>query len=337
MNWSHSSKLALVTVAVLVLVATVGVASAVSVGQEDAPDESEVGTSATVTVELQDLFADASSWAVDGQTELQDAQWTIELYQGETLLNTYESSGEQPEPVSLEESSTDADRVVVQISGTTPGEPSYSYEEPATFVGGEVVQVIGGGDEVNYLSELEIHHYTTGDPGSQEARTALDDADTAIQSASDDGDDVSDAQSTFDDAVSAYNDAEFSNAVSLAEDAQSQAESSSGSGSDGSGSDGSGDGSSGSDGGSSDGTTDDGSGDGSGSGDTNQSDSGGNSTQDDADDGNATDDGSSDSDDGGLLWPILYGLFGLLILGGILGGVYWYQQQSQGPNRDPLG
>ncbi|GAB3682310.1 hypothetical protein GCM10028857_07910 [Salinarchaeum chitinilyticum] len=329
MNWSHSSRLALVAVALLVLVATVGVASAVSVSQESAPEQSEVGTSATVTIELQDLFADASSWQVNGITDLEDAQWTIELYQGDTLLDTYESSGEQPEPVALEESTTNADRVVVKITGTTPSVSSYSYENPATFEVGEVVQVIGGGDQVNKLSELQIHHYTTGDPGSQEARTALDDASAAIQSAADDGNDVSDAQSTFDEAVSAYNEGSFADAVSLAEEAQSQASSS------GSGSDGSGDGAGGSDGSGSDGSTD-GSGDGSGSGDSNQTDPGGNTTQDGADGGNGSD-GSSNSDDGGLLWPILYGLFGLVILGGILGGVYWYQQQSQGPNRDPLG
>ncbi|WP_248515711.1 DUF4398 domain-containing protein [Salinarchaeum laminariae] len=331
MSWSHSSKLGLVAVAVLVLVATVGVASAVSVTQEDAPEEAEVGDSVTITVELGELFTSESAWQLNGQTELQNAQWTIELYQGDTLLNTHESSGDQPDPVTLEESSTDADRVVVKISGTTPEVSSYSYEEPATFKGGEIVQVIGNGEEVNYLSEHQVHHFTSADPGSKEARTALNDADAAIQSASDDGADVSDAESSFDEAVTAYDNAEFTNAVSLAEEAQSQAESSGSGGSDG--------GSSTDDGSSTDGSSDGTSGDGSTDGTSaDGADSGGNTSQNGDDSGNASSDGGSDdSDDGGLLWPILYGVFGLLILGGILGGVYWYQQQSQGPNRDPLG
>lgn len=322
MSWSHSSRLGLVAVAVLVLVASVGVASAVSVTQDDAPDEAEVGEEVTVTVELQDLFDEESSWEINGQTELDDAQWTIELYQGDELQNTHESSGEQPDSVLLEEGVTDADRVVVTITGTSPEVSSYSYEEPATFLA-EVVQVVEGGSDVNELSQHDIHHYTTGDPGSQEARTALDDADAAIQSAADDGEDVSDAESTFEDAVAEYDSEEFANAVSLAEDAESQAQPS----------DSDGDGSSDDDGSTGDdGTSDDSSDD--GSGDTNDTDAGGNDTED-GDAQNAS--SGDDSDDGGLLWPVLYGLFGLLILGGILGGVYWYQQQSQGPSRDPLG
>jgi len=335
MSWSHSSKLGLVALSLLVLFATAGVASAVSVADEQAPEEAEVGEEVTVTVELQDLFSQESSWELNGRTELQNAQWTIELYQGGELVGTRESSGEQPDPVLLEEGVTDADRVVVTITGTAPEVGEYSYEEPATFRAGEVVQVVDGGSNVNYLSELDVHHYTTGDPGSQEARTALDDANAAIQSVADSGTDTSEAESTFDDAVSAYNGEDFANAVSLAEEAESQAQSSDDGSDGGSSDDGTSDGN----------TTDDGS-TSTDSGDANSTDDG-STAEPSSDDGSATDsstDGgtteASDSggdDDGGLLWILLYGLLGLLILGAVGGGILWYQNKQQGPSRDPLG
>lgn len=323
MSWSRSSKLGLVLLSVLVLFAAVGVASAVSVEDEQAPEEAEVSEEVTVTVELQDLFAQESSWNLNGQTQLQDAQWTIELYQGDELLDTRESSGNQPDQILFEEGVTDADRVVVTITGTVPGVTDveggeYTYEERETFLAGEVVQIVDG--DVNRLSQLNTHHYTAE---SREARTALDDADDAIQSASTD---TSDAESTFDEAVTAYNDGNFDEAVSLAEDAQSQAQSSSDGSDDGSSDDGSTE--DGSDGDS----TDDGSSDGSDDGSTTND-----STQDGSD-GNASAESSSDGgDDGGILWILLYALLGLLILGAVGGGIYWYQQQQQGPNRDPLG
>jgi len=336
MSWSHSSKLGLVALCVLVI-AAVGVASAVSVTSEQAPEEAEVGQNVTIQVELQDLYAESSSWNFDGQTVLGNATWTIEEYQGSTQVDTHTFQGQSPPngEVTIDQSASDApDRLVVEVTGTVPSVESYSYENPATFLGAELVRVASDGSGFNTITEYQIHHYTTGNPGSQSARTALDDARATIDAAASNGTDVSEAESTFDDAVTAYDGGNFADAVSLADEAESQV-GSSGSGSDGGSTDGGS-----TDGGSSDGGSTDGS-------STTDSDTTGSDTGDQSgSDGSTTGDGSqesdgnsssSDSDDGGLLMPILYAMLGATILGVIVGGVYWYQQQNQGPNRDPLG
>ncbi|AGM99975.1 hypothetical protein L593_00105 [Salinarchaeum sp. Harcht-Bsk1] len=336
MSWSRSSKLGLAVLLLFVL-AAVGVASAVSVTPEQAPEEAEVGQNVTIQVELQDLYAESSSWNFDGQTVLENATWTVEEYQGSNQVDTHTFQGQSPPngEVTIDQSASDApDRLVVEISGTVPIVDSYSYENPATFLGAELVRVASDGSGFTTIQEYQIHHYTTDDPGSAEARTALDDARSTIDAAASDGSDVSEAESTFDDAVSAYDSGNFADAVSLAEESASQAESSSSDG--GSGSDDSGSSDDGStDGGSTNGTDTTGgdTGDQSGS-DGSQTDSSQTSDGGQDADGNSS---SNDSDDGGLLMPILYALLGALILGVIVGGFYWYQQQNQGPNRDPLG
>lgn len=339
MSWSRSSRLGLAALLLLALVAAVGVASAVSVTGEQAPEAADVGQDVTVTVNLTDLFAQQSSWQLNGQTELETAQWTVELYEGDSRIDTRESSGDQPSAVYLEDGVTDADRIVVTITGTAPEVNTFNYSDPVTFLAGEVVQITDGGNDPNFLSQQRTRLYEPGDPGSREARSALDDANATIQSAAGGGADVSEARSTFQDAVSAYNSGNFDEAVSLADEAASQAESA-GSGSDDGGSS---DGGGSTDGGSTDGsgsdtggsTSDGGQSDGSESGDGNRSDADDGNGSDGADGGNASSSGGSD--DGGLLMPILYGLLGLLILGAVGGGLYWYQQQNKGPSRDPLG
>lgn len=351
MSWSHSSKIGLLAVSVVLLIAAVGVASAVSVTTEQAPEEAEVGEDVTVNVELQDVFEEESSWEINGQTELQDAEWTIELYHDGERVDTRESSGEQPEPVYLEDGITETDRAVVTVEGSAPELSNASYDDPATFLGGEVAQVPSEGDS-EVLSQQRVRLYSED---SRDARSSLEGANETIESAAAGGAGVSSAESTFQDAVAAYDDGEFADAISLAEDAESQAQDgSSGDGEDGS-SDGSGDGSTddGTDGTSDGGSSDDG-GDSSGS-DASGSDSsnddgtadGGSANDETAGDGSADSDAEttesdgdsddSDGDGGGLLGIVLYGLLGLLILGAVGGGIYWYQQRQQGPNRDPLG
>jgi|GEM_PF-561033 len=335
MSWSRSSKLGLAVLLVVGIAATVGVASAVSVTQADVPAEAEAGQEITVSAELGELYTDNQEWQLDGQTELENANWTIELSQGDTVVATETFRRDSPEPVTINQSAEEApDSARVEVTGTVPQPDTFGYQDPPTFLGLEVAAVSAGGEDVSIIERWEIQQVASGDPGSQEARTALDSARDAIDTAQSEGRDVSDAQSDFDQAVQAFEAGNFQFAVDLAQSADDAASADTTDGStDGSDSGGTTDGSDtggttdGSDSGdSTDGTTSDGASDGADSG-----------AETDGSDGNSTGSEDGDGDDDGGIFPILlYVLLGIVILAAVGGGVYYYQQQ-QGPSRDPLG
>lgn len=307
MNSSHSSELALLA-AVLVLLAGAAVAGAVTVDSANAPEESAVGDEVTVEASLTNLYAESSSWTLGGSTELEDATWTIEAYQDGTSSGTNTVDGSELPTTELDENADQSyDRIDVSVTGTVPQVGNYAAEEPDQFLGMELAR----NDEA--IDSWTVDQYAEGDPGSRAARTALDDARAAIDQASSDGDDVSAAESTWEDGVAAYDEGDWGEAVSMAEEAESQLED---------------DGSAGANDDSDDGGNSDGDGDGASEGGTD-------GASDDGTDESA-DDGSNDDGGIGALTLFFYAL-GIAVLVGVVGGAIYLHQQRQGPGRDPLG
>jgi len=322
MSWNHSSRLTLVVAIVLLAFAAAGVASAFTVTQEDVPQSAEVESEITVVVEFEDLYANQSTWNLEGSTHLEDATWTVEYLQRDEVVDTQEHSGGVFNQGPIDESNRNAPTSIrVEVTGTVPAIDEYSYAENDTFRGMDLLQIYDDGTDWTVVGDWFVHHYSAD---SRDARQALDAANATIQSERDAGTDVSTAESTFEDAVSAYDAGDLDEAASLADQAEQEAQ----------------DGASASD---ADGEGNQSDGDGSDTDGSQETDSGGDQdggeSADSADDGDSTDDsgeqagGDSDDGGGGLLSIVL----ALLLLGLLGGGGFWYYQQQQGPSRDPLG
>lgn len=322
MSWNLSSRRALAAVVVLGLLAAVGVAGAVSVAHVDAPDEAEVNSTVTAVVELDDLYANESEWELEGFTHLRNATWTVEHYQRDSLEATEEYDGTSFIHGPIDQRDSDApDLIRVEVTGEVPVPDEHVYGENETFTAIDLLQVYDDGVEWNVIDTWEAVHYSQA---SRDAEAALDAANATIEEEREAGSDVSEAESTFSDAVSAYESGDHDQAISLAEDAEQQAQEGA-SDSDGGGEDG--DGTDGDDGGASSSDADDG-----GGSSDDGSDDGGDATDDGASAGESGDD-DSDDDGGGLLSIVI----GVVVLGLLAGGGYWYAQQQKGPSRDPLG
>lgn len=264
MSWNRCSRLGLVVLCVA-LIAAGGVASAVSVANEDVQEEAQPGDEITVSIELEELYTDNEQWELGGQTDLQTATWTVTQYNDGNQVAQDEIAGGDLQGIGLDSSDSDApDTVTVEVTGIVPEPEEYSYPEQQTFLGIEVASIADGGDNFTVIDTWEVEQYEPGDPGSREAYAALQDADQAMEEADDVSDDI---QNTYDQAVASYEAGNWEFAVSLANDVVSQlggdpgsAESTDGGSSEGSttttGGDGSTDGTSGSTDGSSSTTTD---------------------------------------------------------------------------------
>lgn len=323
MSWNHSSRLALVGVLALVLFAAVGVASAITVTQEEVPESAEAGTTTTVAVQFEDLYANESTWELEGSTHLENPTWTVEYIQHDEVVATQEHSDSRFTQGPIDQSSRDAPSAIrVEVTGEVPAMDEYSYAENETFRGMDLLQIYDDGANWRLIDDWSVHHYSTD---SRAAREALDRADATIQSESEDGTDVSAAESTFEDAVAAYDDGDLDEATSLAEQAEQEAQDGEAASED--------DGSeSQDDGGASDGSDADGSQDDADSADG--TDAEGSDGSDGGSDGSEEAAGGDSDDEGGGLLSIV---LGLLVLGLLAGGGYWYYQRQQGPSRDPLG
>lgn len=338
MSWSHCSRPALAVAVVVCLFAAVGVAGAVTVVSEDVPEEAEVDTSVTATVELEDLYENESVWQLEGTTGLDDATWTVETYRQGEQLDTIEESGTRIILDEWEESDRDSPtRVVVEISGEVPPIEDYSYEEQETIQILGLVEVFDDGMDSWLIGDWRVPHTSQA---ATDARQAIESAEQTVEDERDAGTDVSQAESTLEDAITAYDDGDLDDAASLADDATDQAEEGASTNED---EDSTGDsdesGDDETDGAESDGGEADESGSaGSESDDesANDGDEGSDAnddTDESGDDGAGEADDGSDDDGGGLLSIVL----GVVVLGLLAGGGFWYYQQQQGPSRDPLG
>lgn len=217
MNLSRCSKLAVALVVVLAL--AVAPAAAVSI-DGNPPSAVESGEQQETTYEFTDLFENYEQWTLQVETELTDVTWQIV---------TYDNAGNQVDEATLtgQEASYQfdaADNVVraeVTIVGTTPSENawSWSYDPPQRITYAEFVQSQEGGAS-NTLETYSVRPYTAD---SQEARSAIEDAEAAIEDAQGSGAGVSGAESDLEDAIQFYNGGQFEQAASNAEDAESAA------------------------------------------------------------------------------------------------------------------
>ncbi|MCU4801242.1 tetratricopeptide repeat protein [Halobacteria archaeon HArc-gm2] len=199
---------------VAVLVAAVGPASALSLSSEGVPESSQVGEEIQVTYTIDDPFTDApNEWTLQGETELEDVRWTVTVLRAGTQVSQ-ETYTEQSFNHSLDVDDN-GDEVVVNLDGTTPAIENYTYSPEETYRVTSLDQRTGG--NVEELTNDSAHHYT-GD--SQEARNAIEDAETAIDEIG--GHD--EAETTLNRAITLYEAERFSDAVEAAEDAQEKAE-----------------------------------------------------------------------------------------------------------------
>jgi hypothetical protein len=222
-NWSRCFRAVVgLLVVTSLLAAAVAPAAAVSVAEEEAPEDGQVGARYTATVTLNELYRNPQleEWRLTGRTELVNVTWTVfiydqtgarvdqESYDGQNFTSSMLSAGAENAPAEVE----------VRVTGTVPRISSYSYDPAQSFQVARLNQARPGGAS-NEIGTWSATPYTSQ---SREARQALDAARSAIDSASVD---TSQAESTFTNAVDAYEAGNFNNAVSLAERAQSEVES----------------------------------------------------------------------------------------------------------------
>jgi hypothetical protein len=183
------------------------------------PTDAEVGSTVDVTVTVEDLYTNYSTWTLTGQTDLESVTWTVTTYHVDgTQLDRQEYTGESfGHGISTED---DVAEVTVRIQGTVPEWSNWSYDPAQSLVLAAFAETQQGGSETT-LHTAELRPYTED---SQAARTAIDDASDAIDDASEAGVDASEAESLLENAISAYDAGNFGNAQDLAEDAQNQAE-----------------------------------------------------------------------------------------------------------------
>lgn len=221
MNSSRYSELgAVLAVVTLLAVAAVPVA-AVSV-DGDAPGTAQVGEQQSTTFEVTEPFSDYEEWTLRAQTDLTEVTWQV---------TTFDNAGNQVSEETLTgqemtyqlQASSGVTRVEVGIEGTVPAESAFewSYDPEQTLTYASFEQTQEGGS-TNDLTAFEFRPYTSE---SQEARTAISDAESAISNAQSQGASVSGAEGDLEDAVEFYNTGNFEQAVSNAEEAESAANS----------------------------------------------------------------------------------------------------------------
>jgi hypothetical protein len=220
-NWNRSFRVVLA--AVIVLLAAIAPAAAVSVTDEDIPSEGEVGTQISATVTLEELYRNPQSeqWQLSGETGLTDVSWTVTFYdQTGSQVDIIEPTGQSFSGLEVAASSDTAE-VEVRITGTVPTVDSYSYDPAHEFLLMELTRGQAGGAS-NTIDSWQTHHYTAE---SDSTREAIDEAESAIEDAEASGATPSDAQANYEDAVAAYEEGSFGVATNLANRATEQANS----------------------------------------------------------------------------------------------------------------
>jgi hypothetical protein len=214
MNWTHSSRIAVLGVLLAVSLATAGTAAAITVSA-DAPDEAQVGEQVSMTVTIEQPFNDApGQWTLRGESELDDTSWTVTtIEQGRTIDTTEYGNATFEQDLDIESGAT---RVEVTVEGSAPEISRYSYDN--IEVENATVASIGRATSgnVNTFQSWDVHRFTED---SKEARQAISDAEAAAADVSD-----QEVQSTLDDAKAFYSNEEWQRAISNAENAEQQAE-----------------------------------------------------------------------------------------------------------------
>ena len=212
MSLIPSSKGTTALVALVIAMAAVGTAAAVTASDTSAPDEAQVGEEVSVSVTLSNLYSDNDEWTLRGTTQLTNVTgWEVTKVRpaGNT---TEEYTGQD----SFETGISNADNVtdvVVTITGDAPPVEEFQYDPPQRFEAAKLSQAVGQGEST--IETVQIHHYTNE---SQQALNAIQSADEAVS-----GTDNADAQSYLQNAIDFYETGNFDQAVSNAEQAEETA------------------------------------------------------------------------------------------------------------------
>lgn len=214
MSWSRCSKT--LVVALLVLTALAPAASAVTVEPSGTPQEAQVGSGVTTTFTFTELYTDYEEWTLNGETNATNVTWTVTQYdQAGNQISQQSYDGQSfDESVAL---SSDASKIEVKITATTPEVTNFSYEPPQKFLLAQFSQVREGGTSKT-LETYRVHHYTSE---SKPARQAIDEAAAAVE-----GSGSKQAQKNLEQAKQAYSRENFELATDLAGDAKQAAQSS---------------------------------------------------------------------------------------------------------------
>lgn len=217
---SNRSSRALVVVSAIVLVSgAIGVVGALSV---EAPSSAQVGTetNATVAFNQSDLYGggEYQDWTLRGETELANATWTVVGYNAaDTVVNrtTYPRDGGSgstfTHPVDID---NDVVRLEIVVEGTVPEVERYNYSDPQSFTIASFARLRGNSEDT--IRTVTVHHYTNE---SQQARTAIDQAQEAVNGSSNQN-----ARQDLEQAISFYNGGQFDEAIDAADQAQRAAE-----------------------------------------------------------------------------------------------------------------
>jgi len=213
MNSIPSSKGTALLVTLLIAMAAVGTAAAVSVEDTSAPEEAQAGQEVTVEVTLTDLYKPDGNWTLHGTTQLENVS-RLEIIKT-PLSGTPEREnypGETDFEVNIS-AHNNFESITITIVGDAPEATDFSYNSPQTFNGVTLTKRLEGSE--TKIETIDIHHYTAD---SREARNAIESAEAAVN-----GTDSADAESDLQNAIDWYNEGEFDKAISNAESAEEAA------------------------------------------------------------------------------------------------------------------
>jgi hypothetical protein len=218
MNWIHSSKTAALGVLLATVLIVSGAAGAVSF-EAQPPESTQVGDTVSMEVTMTEAFDDPlpDSYTLQAATQLNSADFTIRATNvaGDTVLQEDVASDTATAQLNSEDG---IDEVTIIVEGDVPEMSEFNYQEleAENYTAMELSRVVDNGTSTLEGGMWTAHRYTEQ---SQQARTAIEDANESVQSA-----DSSNAEEDLERAIASYNSGNFQNAISLAEDAQSTAE-----------------------------------------------------------------------------------------------------------------
>ena len=217
MSWIRSSKGITLLAVLVVAFGAAGVVTAASVSA-DAPAEAQVGDEITVSATISDVYETSEEWRLNGTTELRNVTgWEVTKVTPSGDENTTRFGGSTTFEVPIT-GAENLDHVEVSITGDVPPIEAFSYDPPQTFAAADFNRVEGNNE--NDIETIAVHHFTEE---SKQTREVIDEASAAVE----DGD-SEDARQTLENAIGVFDgesDENFGEARSLAEDAQSTADS----------------------------------------------------------------------------------------------------------------
>lgn len=214
MSWTHYSKVIALGVLLAVALGAAGTAVAADITITNEPEVGEEGDEVSMEIVIDDPHP-PSQWALDGETELDDATWSIEMRDIDDNLIEERSVGGNSFSQNVD-SDDRTDEITIQVSGEIPELDTFDYED----IDAEEYTVMRLTQDGSLIDGGEIRsHRWQANSEHQDARQALDSASAAVEDADDD-----DAREDLENAIAFYNQGDFDRAIDLAESAESQAE-----------------------------------------------------------------------------------------------------------------